>query len=198
SGATVAGPSIAGAVYQALTDVTSPKIIGGALTCAVDAVGYLAATLALLDIRKPEPKRLPGPGEARADFFGEMREGIHIVMGNPLLTRIAGCTATSNLGAYIVGPAMLVFALNHLGYSPFEWGLLGTVGAIGFLVGAIIARRVTDLLGFGRGLAFSISIGGLAVAYPLAMYGYPFVLPFVVAFIIGTSSPIYNIRQISL
>ena len=198
SGATVAGPSIAGAVYQALTDVVSPKIVGAALTCAADAAGYLAASLALLDIRKPEPKSVPGLAGAEPSFFGEMREGVRVVLGNPLLTRIAGCTATSNLGSYIVGPALLFFAFKRLSYSPLEWGLLGTMGALGFLVGALVAARVTARLGFGRGLAVSVSVAGLAALYPLAIYGYPFVFPCVVAFIIGTSSPVYNISQISL
>ncbi len=198
SGATVVGPSIAGGAFQALTDVISPKIVGAALTCAADAVGYLAAAVALLDIRTPEPRKVPRPGDPQPDFFGEMREGIHIVLGNPLLTRIAGCTATSNLGSYIVGPAILAFVFGRLHYSYFEWGLLGTIGAAGFLVGALVAKRFTTALGFGRGLAVSVSMAGLAVLYPLASYGSPFLLPAVVAFVIGTSSPIYNISQVSL
>jgi MFS family permease len=198
SGATVVGPSAAGGAFQALTDVVSPKVLGGALTCLADAVGYLAAAIALIDIRKLEPKKVLGTGGPKPDFFGEMREGIRVVLRNPLLTRIAGCTATSNLGSYIVGPALLAFAFGDLHYTYFEWGLLGTIGALGFLVGAILAKRVMTRLGFGRGLAVSVSMAGLAVLYPLAMYGYPFVFPAFVAFVIGTSSPIYNISQVSL
>ena len=82
SGASVAGPAVTGFVYQ---------LIGGALTCAVDAVGYFVAFLALLDIRKVEPKK----DIVSRDFFGEMREGIRVVSGNPLLWTIAGSTATS-------------------------------------------------------------------------------------------------------
>ena len=184
SGASVAGPGLAGLVYQ---------VIGGAFTCAVDAIGYLVAFLALMDIRKVEPKKPKSGG-----FFLEMKEGLHVVLGNPLLRTIAGCTATSNLGAYMVGSVFNIFLLKHLNYSAFELGLVYTIGAMGFVVGALAARRVTTTLGFGPGLAVSIGVGGLAILYPLAMYGYAFILPAIVAFIIGTSSPIYNISQISL
>ncbi len=178
SGATVAGPSIAGAVYQALTDVVSPKIVGAALTCAADAAGYLAASLALLDIRKPEPKSVPGLAGAEPSFFGEMKEGVHVVLGNPLLTRIAGCTATSNLGAYIVGPALLIFALQApLTTRPLSGGCSGTMGALGFLVGALVAARVTARLGFGRGLAVSMSVAGLGRPLPPRHLRLPLRLP---------------------
>ncbi|MGA2199856.1 MAG: MFS transporter [Nitrososphaerales archaeon] len=185
SGASVAGPAIAGFIYQ---------LIGGALTCAVDAVGYLAASLALLDIKKAEPKK----DTHSRDFFSEMKEGIQVVSGNPLLWTIAGSTATSNLGAYMVGSAFNIFMLRNIHYSAGELGLVYTIGALGFVVGALVARRVTDALGFGPGLAVSIAIGGLAVLYPLAAYSLPFVLPPIVAFIIGISSPVYNISQVSL
>jgi hypothetical protein len=198
SGATVAGPSLAGGVYQALTAEVAPKILGAALACLADAVGYLAAAVALLDIRKPEPRKERSPGQPEPDFFGEMKEGLRIVLGNPLLTRIAGCTATSNLGSYMVTPALFAFAFDRLDFTPFEWGLLGTIGALGFLLGAVLAKRASSFLGFGRGLAVSASVAGLAVLYPLAAYGVPFLLPALVAFVVGTSSPIYNINQVSL
>jgi len=185
SGAAVAGPGIAGIVYN---------IIGGAFTCMVDAVGYFVATLALLDIRKEEPKKLA----PRGDFFKEMREGIHVVMGNSVLWTIAGCTATSNLGANIVGSVFNIFGLTRLGYSTTDLGFIYTIGAMGFVVGALIAGRVTKRIGLGPALAIFIAIGGLAVLYPLAMYGTAFFFQATVAFVIGMSVPVYNIGQVSL
>ncbi|MDA4113168.1 MAG: MFS transporter [Thaumarchaeota archaeon] len=189
SGASVAGPALAGFIYH---------LIGGALTCAVDAFGYLTASVALFNMNKEEPKKVRVEGSPPPHFFNEMREGIHVTFGNPILRSIAAATATNNLGSSMIAPVLTIFALRYLHYSTVELGFLGTIGAFGFVLGALSSSRVTARLGTGRGLAVSISLGATAILYPLAMYGFPFVLPATVAFIIGLSSPIYNITQVSL
>ena len=89
SGAQVAGPGIAGLVYQA---------IGGAFTVAADSIGYLVSAVTLLSVEKDEPAKVRGDRDAAPDFFAEMREGVEVVLGNRYLRMIAGSTATSNLG----------------------------------------------------------------------------------------------------
>ncbi len=185
SGASVAGPPAAGFVYG---------LIGGALTCLGDAIGYAMAALALLDIRRVEEK----PKAPRRDFFLEMREGLHSVLSNRLLWTIAGSTATSNLGSYMVGTPLYIFVLRALHLSVFDYGIIGGFGALGFVTGAIVAARFTRVFGLGRTLAVSVSVAGLAVLYPFMRFTYPIVFASLIAFIIGTSSPIYNIGQVSL
>jgi MFS family permease len=189
SGASVAGPALAGFIYH---------YIGGALTCAVDAAGYLAASITLFKMRKQEPRRVPGEGSPPPHFFNEMREGINVTFGNPILRSIAGATATNNLGSSMIAPVLTIFALRLLHYSTVELGLLGTIGALGFILGALGSSRIIARLGTGRGLAVSISLGAVAILYPLAMYGLPFLLPAAVSFVVGLSSPVYNITQVSL
>jgi MFS family permease len=189
SAAQVAGPGMAGLVYQA---------IGGALTVAADAFGYLVSAVALLTIKKAEPVRSRGADAARPDFFAEMKEGAAVVLGNPLLRSLAGCTATSNLGTYMVSAVLTLFALRDLRFSAAEVGLMGSIGAAGFLLGAVVVNAVTRRFGFGRSLAVSISFSGLYVLCPLALYGYPFLVLSAVAFVFGVTLPIYNINQISL
>lgn len=189
SGAQVSGPGIAGVVYSA---------IGGALTIAVDALGYLVSSLSLISIKKREAPKQRDFNDPPPDFFGEMREGIRVVTDNPILTRIAATTATSNLGTNILGPAYVVFVLNYLHLPPIEYGFLGTIGAAGFVVGALLAGRFTAMLGVGGSLAVSIASGFLALANPLAQYGYPFIVLATIAFLTGTMLPVYNINQVSL
>lgn len=189
SAAQVSGPTIAGYLYS---------IIGGALTIASDALGYLASSLSLISIQKEEERKERDPNGPAPNFFGEMKEGIHIVIDNPLLTRIAGCTATSNFGGNVLGAVFVIFALTTLHLSALMLGLLGTVGALGFIVGALVTGKITARLGVGLTLALSIAFGFVGLATPLALYGYPLIVLALVAFVGALWTPAYNINQVSL
>jgi MFS family permease len=189
SAAQVSGPGIAGLVYSA---------IGGAFTIAFDALGYLASSLSLFSIRKEEPVKERGLNDPPPDFFGEMREGIRVVVDNPVLRRIAGSTATSNLGTNILGAVFVIFAFDYLHLSTIAFGFIGTIGAIGFVVGALATGRVTARIGVGASLAVSIASGFIALANPLAQLGYPFFVLAGVSFVTGLMVPMYNINQVSL
>jgi len=189
SAAQVSGPGIAGFVYDA---------IGGALTIAFDALGYLASTLSLISINKQEDKKEPNLNDPPPDFFGEMKEGIHVLTDNPILKRIAGSTATSNLGTNMLGAVFLIFAYDHLHFSPGTVGLIGTIGALGFVAGVLLTGRITARLGVGVSLAVTSGSGFLALATPLAQYGYPFLVLATVGFFSSVMVPLYNINQVSL
>lgn len=133
SGAQVVGPGIAGFLYQ---------LIGGALTVAVDAVGYLASVLALFSIRKTEEKLIADPQpHGKTDFFAEMKEGVGVVFRHSILWRLMSCTATSNFGGAIGGAVFVIFLLKMLQFSPGLIGIVGTVGAIGFFLGTILTPK---------------------------------------------------------
>jgi len=189
SGAQVAGPGMAGFVYQA---------IGGAFTVAADSIGYLVSAVALLSVKKDEPARVRNDADSAPDFFAEMREGIEVVLGNRYLRMIAGCTATSNLGSNMVQAVLTIFALRTLRFTTAELGLVGSIGAVGFVAGVLVVTRFTARIGLGRILALSIPVPGAYVFLPLATLGYPFLVLAAVSFVIGLSVPAYNVNQISL
>jgi MFS family permease len=189
SGAQVAGPGIAGFVYQ---------VIGGAFTVAADSIGYLVSAVTLLSVRKDEPAKARNDANPAPDFFAEMREGVEVVLGNRYLRMIAGATATSNLGSNMVQAVATIFALRTLRFTTAELGLVGSIGAVGFLAGVLVVTRFTAKVGLGRILALSITVPGAYIFYPLASLGYPFLVLAGVSFIIGLSVPSYNVNQISL
>jgi predicted MFS family arabinose efflux permease len=190
SAAQLLGPPAAGFLIQAFQ---------AARAIAVDALSFLASAIAVWLIRKPEPEPRPTVEGAASGFFAEMREGIAVVFRNRYLWRIAGCTATSNLGSNITMAVFLIFAYRTLHLSAGTVGVIFGVGSIGYLVGALSAQRSARLLGLGPVLAVSIVVGGLSwLLVPLALYLTPFVV-LTVAILIGFSSgPIYNINQVSL
>ena len=191
STAQVAGPAVAGFLIQ---------LIGGARAVAVDALSFLLSALALALIKKPEPEPRPSTASGTAGFIPEMREGIEVVFGSPILWRIAGCTATSNLGANMIfGAVFLIFAYRRLHLSAGVVGIIFAVSSVGGLVGALLAAGVARRLGIGPTLGFAPVVGGLAVlATPIALVGAPILVLAAAGFIEGLTVPIYNISQVSL
>jgi len=190
SGAQVVGPGIAGIVYQ---------FIGGALTIAVDAAGYLASALALFSIRKNEQKPIvDAQPNHKSGFFVEMKEGVGIVFRHSLLWRLMSCTATANFGGAIGGAVFVIFLLNMLKFSPALIGIVGTVGAVGFFLGTIFSPNITKRIGLGPSIALSIVVSVVNVLSPLALYGAAFPIIAGIGFVTGLALPVYNINQVSL
>ena len=105
---------------------------------------------------------------------------------------------TSNFGSAIVGAVFVIFLLNILSFSPVLIGLLGTVGAVGFLLGTVVTPVATKRLGLGRAIAIPAGITVINIAAPLAIYGHAFLIVGTIGLITGIMLPIYNINQVSL
>ena len=112
STAQLIGPAIAGVAIQA---------IGAARAVSIDAASYLVSALSLWLIKKPEPEPKPGSANGKTGFWHEMWEGIQIVIGNPTLWKIAGCTATWNLGSNMAFAVELIFLYRYLTSHPRWW-----------------------------------------------------------------------------
>jgi predicted MFS family arabinose efflux permease len=187
SAAQVAGPTLAGFIYQ---------LVGGAISIVIDVLGYFFSALALALIRKKEPD-VKGEGRSR-NFFREMKAGIELVVKNPFLAPIAACTATTNLGVTIVLAVIYNFILDDLKFTPVALGLVGTLGAVGFLLGVLTTRRITRRLGLGTTLAFAIGLTFSYMLDPLALVAFPFLVLSAVAIVTNFTVPLYNINQVSL
>jgi len=187
----VAGPAVAGFLIQ---------WIGGAKAVAVDALSFLLSAIALASIKKPEPEPKPSTASGTSGFIPEMREGIEVVFRNPILWRIAACTATTNLGSNMVfGAVFLVFAYRQLHLSAGVVGVVFALSSVGALAGAFLAGWVARKLGIGPTLGVMVIVGGLALlATPIALVGAPAVILATTGFIEGLTIPIYNINQVSL
>jgi MFS family permease len=191
STAQVAGPAIAGFLIQ---------WIGGAKAVAVDALSFFLSALALASIKKPEAEPRPSTASGTTGFIPEMREGIEVVFRNPILWRIAACTASTNLGSNMVfGAVFLVFAYRQLHLSAGLVGIVFAVGSVGGLIGAFLAGWVARKIGIGPTLGVMVVVGGLALlATPIALLGAPAVILTATGFIEGLTIPVYNINQVSL
>jgi MFS family permease len=184
----VAGPSVGGFLVQAFT---APYAI------LLDAASYLWSALWVTAIRKREPRP---ERAAEQHLVAEIKEGLAFVLRHRLLRSIAACTGTSNLASGAAGVALisLLASPRQLNLSAGTIGLLFTIGSVGGLLGAVLARRFAGWVGQGQ----AIWMSGLLWAPP------GFVAPFVhrdwtlgllaaAQLLTSVGVVIYNITQVS-
>ena len=80
----------------------------------------------------------------------EEEGGIALASGNRYLRWIAASTATFNFFSNMIFSVFLVFAVRVLELRPGVIGLVFAVSNIGYLVGALIANRLSTVRGRGR------------------------------------------------
>ena len=156
SGAAVVGPGVAGILVDALS---------APFAMIADAVSFLvsAAFLGSVRIREPRPQAVEGGRR----ILHEIREGISVAFGHPILRWIIVLNSLRVVGS-LVWPNYVIFALRVLRVSPLTFGLVTSLGALGFLGGSLLAPRVTRRFGIGPTL----------VAASFLLLASPFFMPF--------------------
>ena len=133
----------------------------------LDAFSFVASGGLIFWIRKGEPKRTPptdadGRLTAQPSIRAEIAEGLRYVLGHPYLRYIAAATGLSNLFSNIAFATFAVFTYRVLELTPFMVGVIGGVGSIGILLGALVAGRIAERIGVGRTILWSIALSGPA------------------------------------
>ena len=185
--ATVAGPSLAGGLVQA---------VGSSAAIAADSASFLVSAAAVAAIRAPEPKpHVPEGGHPR--LVHDMAEGLRFVFGNVLLRAIAATTATSNLFSGVAAAVEIVFLVREVHASPGVIGLLFTMGGVGGVLGALAAGPLAARVGGARATLIGIAgdVGGLLI--PLTMPGAGLLLFGTGLLIVSFFVVVYNVNQVS-
>jgi predicted MFS family arabinose efflux permease len=187
SAAAVVGPPIAGGLIQ---------ILGAAPSIVLDALGTLFAAVAILSIRNPEPP--PSPSTQR-HFWSELKEGVRVVAETPTLRNLAASTSILNIGNTMFYAVFYLFIYNQLKMSPAVAGITLGVGAVGVVVGAVIAPKLLKSMGLGTALTAALVINGLGLlAVRASMYGPSAAILLAPIWLMANIGiPIYNINQIS-
>ena len=192
SAAQISGPGLGGILVEILT---APYAV------LVDALSFLASGLLILRIRSPEerPERATNVDGTKTSFWQDIKEGLRFVLGNPNLRAQAGCTGTSNFFFSLGFSIYLVFAVRELGLSPGLIGVVFSVGAVGSLVAAFTAMRLSRRFGIGpTTIAVAILQAPAFLAVALAPEGND-ALPFLIVsqLMLGFTLVTYNIVQVS-
>ena len=148
----VTGPSLAGFLVQLLT---------GPVTLLLDAFSFLGSALFLGRIRAEEPPvQRDGNGVLRSIW-----DGFRFVLGDEVIRPELLCAATINLFNYVFHAIFVLYATKELGVSPGTLGIALGVGAVGGILGALVAPRLERAVGLGR----SVVIGSVLFPAPLIL-----------------------------
>ena len=148
----VGGPSLAGVLVQALT---------GPVTLLLDAFSFLGSALFLRRIKAKEPP-IEHDGNG---VFRSLWEGFRFVLRDELIRPELFCAATVNLFNYVFHAIFVLYATKELGVAPGTLGIALGVGAVGGILGALVAPRLERAIGIGP----SVVIGSVLFPAPLAL-----------------------------
>ncbi|MEV7117305.1 MFS transporter [Kitasatospora griseola] len=139
--AEVAGPSIAAALYSAL----------GAASLLVDAASYLVSA-ACFRWMQPWGERTVAQGSV----WQRLTLGFRLNWQDPVLRRVVLAAVTLNSGGPVFVTVLPVFAYRGLHVTVGVFGAAMSAGAVGALLGALVAPKISGRLGIGRTMAWSL------------------------------------------
>jgi predicted MFS family arabinose efflux permease len=187
--AQVGGPGLGGALVQVFT---APFAI------LLDALSFLASAASVALIRSPERS---SARDSHRGVWTEMWEGLRLVLKNPVLRGIAGCTATLNLFANALMTVYMLYATSALGLTPAVIGAVFAMGGASTVVGTVLAGPVSRRFGVGPTLiAAPVLIGLASFLIPLAS-GPRWLAVVLLAgaqVLFGIGRPVFDINQLSL
>jgi MFS family permease len=150
----IAGPAVGGALVQLLT---APVAI------LVDALTFVVSAVQIGRVSVEEH-----PVEASSEsLLRRARDGLRIVLRHPYLRASLGCATTLNFFTFIAQALLVLFASRTLGLSAGVIGLAFGVGAVGGLLGAVVAPWLAARFGVGT----IIVAGAILFPAPLAFLG---------------------------
>ncbi len=155
--AEVGGPPLAGVLIQLLT---------APIAILFDAVSFVVSAVSIWMIRVAEPPHAP---EAQPNLVREVREGIAVIVHDPILRALTGSGATRAFFGAFFGTLYSLFAIRDLGIQPGPLGFLIGLGGVGSLVGAVLVGPTVRRLGLGPTLVWTLFVGGvIGLCVPLA------------------------------
>lgn len=190
SGAQMTGPIVAGELIHL---IQAPAAI------VVDTLSFLGSVFFVSRIRRAEPLVARRSGSSRR-MRDEVREGLSYVLGHELLLPIAVTTALSNLSLAMGGAVYMIYVLRVLHLPVGMLSLVLGLGNLGFLIGAVSAKRMARRFGLGPTIVGAAATFGLPLMFVLMAPVGPRAVPFlVVGGVIGSfGSVAYGINQVSL
>ncbi len=176
------------------------NLLTAPIAIAVDAVSFLASAALLGSIRRPEPP--PPPASEREPVMHEIREGLRLVVQDPVLRGLAW--GTMGLAAMwgVFGATWLLFVTDDLHLDPAVIGVVAALGGFGSLLGALLAAQAVRRFGIGPVVVASLLFAALGnLLIPLAPAGLP-VLAIACLFgqqLIGDSAvTVFDVTEVSV
>jgi MFS family permease len=179
-----AGPPLGGLLFAAAA--SAPFFL--------DAGSFLLAAVAVFAIGGSF--RPSGEGAAAPPIRAAIGEGLRWLAAHRLLRSLAVVVSVWHL-VWAGGNAILVlYAQELLGLGSAGYGMLLAAGAVGSIVGSVIAPRLAALLGRRRALAGSVGLAALA-ELALGLTSSPLVASVALG-VSGTCAVVWNVITVAL
>jgi predicted MFS family arabinose efflux permease len=149
--AEMVGPSLAGALVQAITAPVA--LLASALARLLAAV-----TFGLIRVVEPDF----APHSARRPLLTEVREGLVAVWGHPMLRPIAAYLVCFVLAANVQFAVYVLYLTREVDLEPALLGAVLAAAGPGSLLGGLVSARLTRQWGPGRVIAGGVLLSGLA------------------------------------
>ena len=138
--ASVGGPTIGGLLVQ---------LLGAPIAMFADSLSFLGSVFFLRRIRSPEPPIEAEEGSTRERLLA----GLSFVVRDRIMRPTLLSVATINLFTFAVNALFILYATTTLGVSPGALGIALGTGAIGSVIGALVASRIGRRIGLGPAYA---------------------------------------------
>jgi MFS family permease len=129
----IAGPSVGGALVQALS---------APVALVADAVTFLCSALTMSSISPVEP-----PTEVAQR--GHLKAGIGYIRNSPIVRASLLATATINFFNFVFWALFMLYVTKTLGVRPGVLGLVLGAASIGGLIGSVVTGRLSRRIGVG-------------------------------------------------
>jgi MFS family permease len=146
----VVGPAAGGFLIQTLT---APVAV------LIDAVSFLCSAFLIARINAA-----PSPIGETSSLLADARAGLRYVLGHSYLRAGLACVTTVNFFGFVAQALVILFASRTLGLPVGLIGLAFGLGAIGGLLGAVAAPKLSSRYGVGR----MVMLGAILFPAPTA------------------------------
>ena len=194
------------ALTQSAAEVTGPaltgllvRIISAPAAILLDAASFVVSALSIAWISRPE--QAPASPAAAQSWWNEAREGVGFVFSHSLLRPLAFRTATVSLAWGFFATLYVYYAIEVLKMSTVALGIVITLGGIGNLIGALVARHAGAHYPVGHVLiAAAVWQGLMSLFIPLASGpGWFSVACLAAGQLFGdVAHPLFNINELTL
>jgi predicted MFS family arabinose efflux permease len=168
----VVGPGFGGLLAQ---------LVSAAWGLLADAVSFLVSAVCLWRLRLEPVPADRAPQEAGQSLWTRVREGVDYIRHDRVLRFFTALGGVSNFGLTGYSALLVLFLVREAHLGEGAVGVVMAVGAVGGVVGAGIATRVSRRLGSARALlALQLLAGPPALLVPLGRPG-----PWLVATVAG-------------
>jgi MFS family permease len=149
SASAVGGPAVGGALVSALS---APMALLG------DAATFLGSAILIGSVRRAEPS-WPAP-EARGRMGDELSAGLRFIAAQPLVRAITATAGINNFTRSIAMAVAVLYLVDTAELSAAAIGIGFAVGNSGFVVGALVARRLSRRMGMGATMQMGVGLFG--------------------------------------